>query len=267
MIHPTALVHAGASLGKEVTVGPFSVIDKDVVVGDGCFLGPNVYLTGHTIIGQRNRFHAGAVIGDAPQDLKYRDEPTRLIIGDDNVFREHATVHRATKLDGRTEIGSNCFFMAGSHVGHNCRLGDHVIIANGALLSGHVTVGDRAFVSGNCLVHQFTTIGTLAMMQAGSGISLDLPPFCVASGGNQMCGLNTVGLRRAGIASGQRVELRRVYQMLFRRQGLLREAIAAVESETLSAPGRLLLDFVKSSKRGVCPHGRSRDFQKTDSEE
>lgn len=258
MIHATAMVHADAQLGRDVEIGPFVVIDQDVVLGDGCRVGPHVYLTGQTVIGRRNRFHAGAVIGDAPQDLKYRNEPTQLIIGDDNVFREHVTVHRSTKPGDTTEIGSHGLFMAGTHVGHNCRIGNHVILANGALLGGHVTVHDRAFISTYCLVHQFVTIGTLAMMQGSAGVSLDLPPFCIATGHNHICGLNTVGLRRAGIASEQRLELRRLYLTLFRRRQPMKAAIASIESEPLSAPGRLLVDFVKGSKRGVCPHGRRR---------
>lgn len=252
MIHPTAVVHAGASLGQGVEVGPFAVIDENVVVGDGCRLGPGVYLTGHTTIGRENQIHAGAVLGDAPQDLKYRNEPTRLIIGDRNVVREHVTVHRSAKLEEATEIGSHCLLMAGSHVGHNCRLGDHVILANGALLGGHVRVEDRVFISGNCLVHQFVTIGTLAMMQGGAGISQNLPPFCVAAGVNELCGLNTVGLRRAGIASEQRLELRRVYQALFGRSGRLRDAINSVDGSSLAEPARRLLEFVSAAKRGVC---------------
>ena len=125
-------------------------------------------------------FHAGSVIGDAPQDLKYQDEPTRLRIGDRNVFREHVTVHRSNSLDTETVIGSDNFLMVNAHVGHNCMLGNHVIMANGVLLAGHVEVGDRAFISGNCLVHQFCRIGTLALMQGGAAISQDLPPFTVA---------------------------------------------------------------------------------------
>jgi UDP-N-acetylglucosamine acyltransferase len=256
MIHPTALVHAGAELGRDVVIGPFAVVDQHVVVGDGCQIGPHVYLTGHTVIGRRNRFHAGAVIGDAPQDLKYRDEPTQLIIGDENVFREHVTVHRSTKLGELTELGSQGLFMAGCHVGHNCRIGNQVILANGALLGGHVTVHDRAYVSTYCLVHQFVTIGTLAMMQGGAAVSLDLPPFCIATGQNRICGLNTVGLRRAGITSEERLELRRLYLTLFRRRRPLKAAIASIAAEPLSAPGRRLVDFVNGSKRGVCPHGR-----------
>ena len=170
MIHKTAVIHPKAKLDATVQVGPYAVIDENVELGANCVVGPHVYLTGVTKIGSHNKFHAGCVIGDAPQDLKYKNEPTRLRIGDDNVFREHVTVHRSTSVDGETIIGSHNFLMANCHVGHNSQLGDHIIIANGALLGGHVTVQDRAFISGNCLVHQFTRIGTLTMMQGGSGV-------------------------------------------------------------------------------------------------
>ena len=146
MIHPSAVIHPSAKLGANVRIGPCAVIEADVELGADCVVGPHVYLTGVTTIGNGNQFHAGCVIGDAPQDLKYKNEPTRLRIGDNNVFREHVTVHRSNKLAEDTVIGSNCLFMANSHVGHNSLVGDSVILANGALLGGHVTVGDRAFI-------------------------------------------------------------------------------------------------------------------------
>ena len=252
MIHPSAIIHPQAKLDATVEVGPYAVIDAGVELGAQCVVGPQVYLTGVTTIGAHNRFHAGCVIGDAPQDLKYRDEPTRVRIGDHNVFREHATVHRATKTDGETIIGSNNYLMANSHVGHNCKLGNHIIIANGALLGGHVTVSDRAFISGNCLVHQFVRVGTLAIMQGGSAISKDLPPFTIARGDNGICGLNAVGLRRAGFTAEQRLELKKLYHALFRSGENLRTAIAEAQKIFSSATARVLLDFVAGAKRGLC---------------
>lgn len=252
MIHPTAIIHPQAKLDASVEVGPYAVIDADVELDAHCVVGPHAYLTGVTKIGLHNRFHAGCVIGDAPQDLKYQDEPTRVRIGDHNVFREHVTVHRATKTDGETVIGSNNFLMANCHVGHNCELGDHIIIANGALLGGHVTVSDRAFISGNCLVHQFVRVGTLAIMQGGSAISKDLPPFTVARGDNGICGLNAVGLRRAGLTSAQRLELKQVYHALFRSGKRLRTALAEAQQHFNSATAKVLLDFVANAKRGLC---------------
>jgi UDP-N-acetylglucosamine acyltransferase len=252
MIHPTAVIHPKAQLNSTVRVGPYAVIDEHVVVGPHCVIGPHVHLTGHTTIGADNRFHAGCVIGDAPQDLKYNDEPTRLRIGDHNVFREHVTVHRSNKLAEETLISSHNFLMAHSHVGHNCVLGSHVILANGALLGGHVTVGDRAFISGNCCVHQFVRIGTLALMQGGSCISMDLPPFTVARGVNRLCGLNAVGLRRAGFNSEQRLELKRLYHALFRSRRRLSVALAAAREEFRSPAARVMLDFLSACQRGVC---------------
>jgi UDP-N-acetylglucosamine acyltransferase len=210
MIHPTAIIHPQAKLGANVRVGPYAVIDGNVELGADCVVGPHVYLTGVTKIGAGNKFHAGSVIGDAPQDLKYQDEPTRLVIGDNNEFREHVTVHRSNKLAEDTVIGSHNLFMASAHIGHNCIVGNQVIIANGALLGGHVTVQDRVFISGTCLLHQFTRIGTLAIMQGGSGVGQDLPPFTIATGVNTICGLNIIGLRRAGFAAEQRLELKQL---------------------------------------------------------
>ena len=221
-------------------------------VGPDCLIGPHVYLTGLTTIGAQNRFYAGCVIGEAPQDLKYTGEPTRLRIGDHNVFREHVTVHRSNQPAEETVIGSRNFLMAHSHVAHNCRLGDQVILANGALLGGHVTLDDRAFLSGNCIVHQFVRVGTLALMQGGSAISKDLPPYTVARGDNGICGLNTVGLRRAGLTPATRLELKQLYHALFRGGRNLRAAVADARKTFSSAPARAMLDFIAASARGVC---------------
>ena len=252
MIHPTAIIHPKAKLDATVQVGPYAVIDGGVELGADCVVGPHVYLTGLTTAGASNRFHAGCVIGDAPQDLKYKDEPTCLRIGDHNVFREHVTVHRSTKSDAETIIGSHNFFMANSHVAHNCAVGDHVILANGAMLGGHAVVQDRAFISGNGLVHQFTRVGTLALMQGGAAISQDLPPFTIAQRENEICGLNVVGLRRAGFTAEQRLELKRLYQLLFRSGKNLRMALAEARGNFTSAPAKTLLDFMDEAKRGVC---------------
>ena len=252
MIHPTAIIHPKARLDAGVRVGPYAVIDEGVTLGPDCVVGPHVHLTGIVLAGAGNRFHAGCVIGDAPQDLKYKDAPTRLRIGNNNVFREHVTVHCANKPEEDTVIGSNNFLMAHSHVGHNAQLGDNIMLANGTLLAGHVIVQDRVFISGNCLVHQFVRVGTLALMQGGSAISKDLPPCTVARGDNGICGLNTLGLRRAGFTSEQRLEMKRLYHALFRSGRNFRSALALAQREFRSDVARLLLDFVASSKRGVC---------------
>jgi UDP-N-acetylglucosamine acyltransferase len=267
MIHPTAVIHPHAQVDPTAVIGPYAVIDAHVVLGPLCRVGPHVHLTGHTIIGAHNVFHAGCVMGDAPQDLKYNDAPTRLRIGDHNVFREHVTVHRSNTPEEDTVLGSNNFLMAHSHVGHNATLGDGIILANGALLAGHVQVADRAFISGNCCVHQFARIGTLAFMQGTSGVSQDLPPFTIARGDNTICGLNVVGLRRAGYSAADRLELKRLYHALFRSGRNLRAALAEARGRFTSAPARVLMDFVAASKRGVCRDAGSRWAAGEESEE
>ena len=252
MIHPTAIIHPKAKLDSSVSVGPYAVIDEGVELGPDCSVGPHVYLTGLTRIGPGNRFFAGSVIGESPQDLKFGGEATALVIGEKNVFREHTTVHRSSKVGHSTQIGSNNFIMQHSHVAHDVQLGNHVILAGGALLAGYAVVHDRAFISGNCLVHQFTRVGSLSLMQGGSAISKDLPPYTIARGHNGICGLNTIGLRRAGISPADRLELKKAYQLLFRSHLSLKVAIAEVQTKFNSPVTRALIDFVAGSKRGVC---------------
>lgn len=256
MIHATAVVHPQAQLDPTVSVGPYAVIDAGVIVGAHCVLGPHVYLTGQTTIGAHNRFHAGCVIGNIPQDLKYRGAPSRLRIGDHNSFREGVTVNCSNDLEEDTTIGSHNLLMACSHVAHNCHVGNRVILANGALLGGHVTVEDHAVISATGMVHQFVRVGTLAMMQGGAGISKDLPPYTMARGTNHISGLNSVGLRRAGLTTEERLDLRRLYHCLFRSGLPLRRAIEAAQRDFTSAVARVLLDFVAASKRGVCADRR-----------
>ncbi len=250
-IHPSAVVHPGARLHPTVVVGPLAVIDEHVELGEGCEVGALAHLTGHTTIGARNIFHTGCVIGGAPQDLKFKGGPTRLRIGDDNAFREHATVHRANSEMEDTVIGSGGFFMAGAHIGHNSQVGDQVIIANGALLGGHVVVEDKAFISGTCLIHQFVRVGSLALMQGGSGISKDLPPFCISRGDNTISGLNVIGLRRAGVPSEARLELRRVFRAMFHSRLPWAASVDAAEREARTEWGKAMVGFVRASRRGV----------------
>lgn len=266
VIHPSAIIHPEAKLSPDVQVGPFVVIDGGVTLGPGCVLEPHVYLTGATIIGANNRFFAGCVIGGAPQDLKYKDEITGVRIGDGNVFREHATVHRSAVVGKETVIGSHNFLMAHSHVGHNSQLGDHNILANGVLLGGHVIISNRAFLGGNAVVHQFTRLGSLSMMQGLSAISKDLPPFTVAQGRNAVCGLNTVGLRRAGVESGERLELRRLYQAIYRSGLGLRQAAREAREKFTSPCAQQFLSFVEESARGICSE-RGRRSQESAAEE
>jgi UDP-N-acetylglucosamine acyltransferase len=252
MVHSTAIIHPDARVHPTVQVGPYSIIDAGVSLGADCVIGPHVYITGQTTIGARNRFYSGAVIGEAPQDFKYKGEATALEIGDGNLFREHVTVHRSNSPAENTVIGSNNFIMAGAHVGHNSRVGSNLIIANGALLGGHVVLQDRAFVSGTCLLHQFVRVGTLAMMRGGAAISKDLPPFAIARGENYMCGVNVIGMRRAGISSEERLEVKRLYHFLFRSGRKLREGIEAARQEFQGTAAKTMIEFVAETKRGIC---------------
>ncbi|MBC8326688.1 MAG: acyl-ACP--UDP-N-acetylglucosamine O-acyltransferase [Verrucomicrobia subdivision 3 bacterium] len=250
MIHPTAIIDPKAELHETVSVGPYTVIDSGVTVGADCVIGPHIHLTGEITLGKNNRIHAGAVLGDAPQDLKYTGEPTRLRIGDDNVIREHVTLHRSNSPEEDTIIGSHNFFMAASHVGHNAVVGDHNIFANGALVGGHAVIADRVFLSGNCAVHQFVRIGTLAMMQGNAAVSQDLPPYTMGFGVNKLCGLNIVGLRRAGVGAQERSMLKACYRRVF----LEGEKAAELLKETVGPQAGDFLEFIVASDRGVCAH-------------
>ena len=253
-IHPTAIVDPKASIDPSVVIGPYCVIDADVTLDSGCVLDCFVRILSGSRIGPNNRFHANAVIGDAPQDLKSTEEPTTLRIGSGNVFREGFTAHRSNTPEEETIIGDSGFFMANSHVGHNSVLGNHLIVANGALIGGHVTVEDRAFLSGNVAVHQFTRIGRLSLSQGNASISTDIPPFCIATGLNRLCGLNRVGLIRAGVPEEERNRLRQVYRRLFYERRPMRGVIDELRSQETAPTVLELLDFVAGSQRGVASH-------------
>lgn len=252
MIHPTAVIHRNAQIDPTVKVGPYAVIDEHVRIGAGCEIGPHVYLTGWTELGKNNRVHAGAVIGDLPQDVRFRGGKTEVIIGDDNVIREHVTIHRSNKAEEPTTVGSQNLLMAHCHLGHNTRVGNSVIIANGALIAGHVIIEDRVFISGNCMLHQFVRVGTLALMQGGAGISKDLPPYTIARGNNTISGLNTIGLRRAGFSSEERLELRKMYQLIFRSGMRFQEAVRKAKEKFHLMKSGIMIAFLESGRKGFC---------------
>ena len=252
MIHPTAIVSSNAKIGQNVSIGPYSVIEGEVTIGKESKIGPYCHFVGNTKIGDKNRFHAGCVVGDDPQDLKYQSDLTKLVIGDSNVFREHVTIHRSNTPNEDTSIGSHNFFMANCHIGHNSKLGDHNTLVNGALLAGHTVIEDHVFISGNCMVHQFVRIGAYAFMQGGSGISLNLPPYTLARGTNQICGLNIVGLRRAGFSRADLIELKRLYHLLFRNPENLQTRLQKARQDFNSNSSCALIEFVTNSNRGTC---------------
>ena len=252
-IHSTAVIDPGAEIHADVDIGPYVVVDGPVKIGRGTRIMAHAYLTGWTEIGEDNEIHPGAALGDAPQDRAYRGEESYLRIGDRNIFREYVQVHRGTTQGSSTVIGSDNFLMAGSHVAHNCRLGDHVVLANGALLGGYVEVGDRAFISGHCVVHQFVRVGELSLMRGLSGASRDVPPYSIVDWQHRVRGVNSVGLKRAGFDEHRVREIKEAFRVLFRKGRNLSLAVKEIESrENNSADVLALLEFIKSSKRGVC---------------
>ncbi len=215
-----------AEIGEDVTIGPFCFVGPDVKIGNGTVLDSHVSITGHTTIGERNRFFPTSVIGSEPQDAGYHGAPTRLIIGDDNLFREGCTIHRgAEKEDHCTRIGNRNTFLCNSHVAHNCRIFDDVTLVNGVLLGGHVHVHDRAIVSGNTVVHQFCTVGTLAFVSGGARATIDVPPFMICTGSDdfRVRFVNLVGMQRAGISESSIAVIRKAYRLFYRKNKKLDE--------------------------------------------
>jgi len=251
-IHPTAIVDRRAAIDPTADIGPYVIVDGPVVVGAGTRVLAHAVLTGHTTIGCDNVIHMGAIVGHAPQDLAYTDAPTELRIGNRNVIREHAELHRATKLERPTTIGDDNYLFTRSHVAHDCQLGHRILVASGALLAGHVQVDDQAYVSGNCVVHQFVRIGRLALLRGLSRTSRDVPPFCIMDGTHTISGVNRIGLRRAGFSAQQIRAIQRAFAVLFRTRRNLRHALAEVAAGGVTPEVSHLLEFIRSSTRGVC---------------
>lgn len=254
-IHPTAVVSAHAQLADDVVIKPFCVIGPNVIIGAGTEVGPHAVIDGKTTIGKGNRIHPFTTLGYPPQDISYRDEETQLVIGDNNVIRENATIHRGTpRGGGLTRIGDNCYIMAYAHVAHDCKLGNHVILANAATLAGHVRIDDYAVIGGLVAIHQYIRIGTHAFIGGKSGLRMDMPPYMLAFGAPaKLYGPNLVGLRRKGFSAEAIQALKKCYRICFRSNLTMDEAIikAREEVEPLEEV-QVLLDFLANrSKRGV----------------
>jgi UDP-N-acetylglucosamine acyltransferase len=255
-IHPSAIVDPGAQLGSRVTIGAYSIIDNHVIIGDDTHLGPHVIVRSHTTIGQRCRIFQFTVIGEIPQDLKFRGEETRLIIGDDNVIREFATLHRGTAGGGGlTQIGNGNLLMAYTHVAHDCCLGNQIIMSNASTLAGHITVDDYAILGGLSAIHQFCRIGAHAFIGGASAVARDVPPFCMAIGNRaKIVGLNLVGLKRHGFSLATLDILKTAYELLFTSEFTLKEAMVQVRQRFPEEPAILkLLQFLETSERGLSP--------------
>ncbi len=258
-IHPTAVVDPRAEIHPEADLGPYAVVDGPAKIGAGTRLFPHAAVLGWTEIGEGNEVHSGAVLGDAPQDLSYRGAKSYLRIGDRNVFREGVQVHRGTAPESTTVIGDDNFLMANSHVAHNCRVGNHIILTNNAVLGGYVEVGDRAVLSASCAVHQFVRVGKIAIMRGMSATSRDVPPFSIIDWQHTVRGLNVVGLRRAGFDEPRIRALKNAFQLLFRKRRNLGAAVKELEANLKDPSGDIaeLLDFIRSSQRGVCAGPKS----------
>ncbi len=252
-VHPTALI------GKQVEIGPGTVIDAYVIIEEGVKIGAHnhirtgAYLASGTQIGDHNDIHMHAVIGHEPQDLAYQNEPTRTLIGNHNQIREFTTIHRGTKPGSATVIGDHNYIMAYCHLAHNVTLGSKVVMVNQASLTGYCEVEDSVFLSGMTGFHQFTRIGRMAMVSALSAVNKDIPPYFVCGGRpGVIVGINVVGLRRAGITADTRQEIKQAFRLLYRSGMNTGQALEAIKRDLKSPEVRHLVDFIEKSKRGIC---------------
>ncbi|MGH7814281.1 MAG: acyl-ACP--UDP-N-acetylglucosamine O-acyltransferase [Candidatus Binataceae bacterium] len=251
-VHPSSVIGPRAEIAAGVEIGPFCHLDGEIRIGARTRLIGHVTILGVTEIGEENVFHPGAVIGDEPQDIAYTGGPRAVKIGNRNIFREGATVHRGSERGQVTIIGDGNYLMQNAHVAHDCRVGNSTIIAGGALLAGWAELGDGAIVSGNCVVHQYTRIGRLAMMRGLSRASRDVPPFCLMDGTHTLRAINAVGLRRAGFNAATIRALRTAFAALFGARRNLKRAIERLEARGPLAPEVTeLIAFIRASKRGV----------------
>lgn len=269
LVHPSAVISHEARLPPDVRVGPFAVIEGEVVVGAGTVVQAHARLIGPLTLGENNDVGSGSVLGGAPQHLGYKGERTELVIGDGNIFREHVTIHRGMPVGvgpgtGITRVGHRNLFMAGSHVAHDCVVGNECMFANSAVIGGHVEVGDRALLSGNSAVHQFCRVGRLGLLSGASATSKDIPPFWVMQDLNEVRAVNTVGMRRAGMSSAEIQAVRRAFSMIYKERLPIPVAILRMEAELGQFDAiRELVGFIRTSKRGICGSHRYRDADDT----
>lgn len=259
-VHPTAIVSPRANLDEGVKVDPYSIIGKNVTVGRGTEIGPHVQLDGWTHIGKECTICKGVVIGTLPQDINFENGKSFVKIGDRNLIREYTTIHRGTKEGSTTRIGNDNFFMAYSHIAHNCVVEDGVVIANVGTLAGYVTVEKKAIIGGLSAVHQYVRIGTYSIVGGCSKVVKDVPPYTKADGHpTTLWGLNSVGLRRANFSLQTRKALKKAYQILFRSGLNTSQAIEKISNELESSPPvRHLCSFIKNSQRGICKERKVR---------
>jgi UDP-N-acetylglucosamine acyltransferase len=253
VVAPTARIHPDAIIGAKTTIGEYCVIESDVVIGAGCVLQPHVFVRRWTTLGDRNEISAGTVLGTDPLDKNFSGERSYLRIGNENRIREHYTISRGTQPESVTEIGDGNYIMTSGHIAHNCRIGNHTVIASCALVAGYVEIEDQAFISGGVVIHQFSRIGRLAMIGGNTRVNSDVPPYFLYSDFNVAAkGLNSVGLRRAGVSAEEIAALKTAYRLLYRSGLKLEEALLRIESEAPSPHTAYLVSFIRASKRGIC---------------
>jgi len=256
MIHPTAIVDQKSEVGEGVEIGPYSVIERGVSIGEGTWIGPHVIIREGTHIGKGCQIFQFASIGEAPQFLGYKGEKTFLQMGDRNIMREFVTLHRGTvKGGGRTVIGNDNYFMAYSHVAHDCQIGNDVVMANGASLGGHIVIENGAIIGGLAAIHQFCRVGAYAIIGGLTGVLLDIPPYTKAQGDRaKLFGLNTIGLKRANFSEETLKALKKAYRIIFRSGLTLAKAMKTVEDDDIFQIPEVqhLFQFIQHSKRGIC---------------
>jgi UDP-N-acetylglucosamine acyltransferase len=253
MIHRTALIDPTAEMGADVSVGPYSIIGPKVTVGDRCSIAAHAVIERNTRVGDGVEIGYGSVIGNDPQDLKYKGEETWVEIGNGSIVREYCTINRGSTATGKTTVGERCFLMTYVHIAHDCVVGNDVIIANGVQMAGHVTVDDRAIISGLVPIHQFVRIGTYSFVGGASRVNQDVPPFTKAAGNPvHLYGLNSVGLQRAGFSPELKLALKRAYRLVFNSDLTVSQGIARARVELQQVPEvETFLRFIEASQRGV----------------
>ena len=251
-IHPTAVIDPGAVIGEGVTIGPYSVIESDVELGDGCWIDSHVKVCRYTRVGARTRIYYGSLIGAEPQDHRFvPGVVSSTEIGSDTVLREYVTIHRSPFEGATTRVGDHTLLMAFVHVGHDAQIGSYVTVANNSAISGHVEISDQAVISGYVLIHQFVRIGRLAMIHGRTIIVQDIPPYCMLAENDYICGPNTVGLRRAGLEPARRMAIRRAIKIYFFRKLNSKNAFAEIAKEEATPEIDEFVSFIRATKRGI----------------
>lgn len=253
-IHKTAIISSKANIAKDVEIGPNVIIEDGVTIAAGVKIMANAYICRGTEIGKNTEVHIGAVLGHVPQDVSFKKGTKSFLkIGQDNIIREYATIHRGSRPGSSTIIGDGNFIMGLSHIAHDCIIGNNIVLANGALVAGHAQIQDHAFISGNVTVHQFARIGELAMIAGLTRVNKDVPPFMLVKGDSLICSVNLVGIQRAGFTPAAIRAIKEAFKLLFMSEMIFSQALEKLAQNNPTKEVKQLIDFIKSSQRGICP--------------